>query len=110
MNRWIGSALAFLLMLGVLQLARLAVLVFSALEVIAMLGLWFWAIAECSIHGIMSSPVDSCWGDVARRRASILVAVHLAAACTAGRPMEIVAEFFSRAVRYPVVCTPHPWE
>ena len=50
MRRWIRDSLEFLLWLGVLQLARLAVVLFCILEVLVVVALWGVAFSEYVVH------------------------------------------------------------
>ncbi len=50
MLRWIGDSLEFLLWLGVLQLARLVVVLFCIAEIVGVLTLWVVAFIEWQTH------------------------------------------------------------
>jgi hypothetical protein len=110
MLRWIRDSLEFLLWLGVLQLARLAVVLFSIAEVLVVVGLWVAAFYECSAH---DRPIYF-WIPV---EATFLVAIQVALwqftwlrIAQRGGHWRAIAECFTIAVRYPVVRNPHPWE
>ena len=79
MLRWIGDSLKFLYWLGLLQLARLAVVLFCIGEVVGVLTLWAFAFSELLVH---NRPIFFCIpiGAIAAcRHSSGVVAVHLAA-------------------------------
>ncbi len=110
MLRWIGDSLEFLLWLGVLQLARLVVVLFCIAEVVGVVALWAIAFAELLLH---DRPIYF-WIPVG---ASFIVAVQVALwqftwlrIAQRGDHWRAIAECFSKVVRYPVVRTPHPWE
>lgn len=110
MLRWIHDSLEFLLWLGVLQLARLMVVLFCIVEVFGVLVLWAMAFVEWQIHnqamyilipigatflvGVQVSLWQFLWLRLAQRNDQ----------------WRAIAECFSRVVRYPVVRNPHPWE
>ena len=110
MLRWIRDSLEFLLWLGVLQLARLAVVLFCIAEVLVVVALWGVAFSEYIIHDrpiYFSLPIG----------AMILVVIQVALwqftwlrIAHRGGHWRAIAECFTIAVRYPVVRTPHPWE
>ena len=110
MLRWIRDSLEFLLWLGVLHLARLAVVLFCITEVLVVVGLWVVAFYECSAY---DRPIYF-WIPVG---ATFLVAIQVALwqftwlrIAQRGGQWRAIAECFTIAVRYPVVRTPHPWE
>jgi hypothetical protein len=71
MLRWIGDSLKFLYWLGLLQLARLAVVVFCIGEVVGVLTLWAFAFSELLVH---NRPIFFC----IPIGASLLVVVQVA--------------------------------
>jgi hypothetical protein len=110
MLRWIGDSLNFLCVLGVLQLARLAVAVICIAEVLTVLGLWGFAIAKYSA----STHAAWLWIPIG---ATLFLAIQFALwqftwlrLAQRGGHWRAIAECFSRVVRYPVVRPPHPWE
>jgi hypothetical protein len=105
MLRWIGDSLNFLFWFGVLQLARLVAVLFCILEVLVVLGLWGWAIAEYSA----STHASWLWIPIG---ATFVFAIQVALwqftwlrIAQQGGQWRAVAECFSNAVRYPVVRT-----
>ena len=111
MWRWIQESLMFLLVLGALQLARLAVVLFCIIEVLGVLVLWAFAFVKL----MTQNSAAYFWIPVG---ASLLVAIQvslwqftwLRIAQRGGR-WRAIAECFSEVVRYPVVRTPHDaWE
>jgi hypothetical protein len=110
MLRWIRDSLEFLLWLGVLQLALLAVVLFCIAEVLVVVGFWVVAFYECSAYDrpiYFSIPVG----------ATFLVTIQVALwqftwlrIAQRGGHWRAIAECFTIAVRYPVVRNPHPWE
>lgn len=110
MLRWIGDSLEFLLWLGVLQLARLVVVLFCIAEIVGVLTLWVVAFIEWQTHDrpiYLLMPLG----------ATLFVAVQVALwqftwlrMAQRGGHWRAIAEVFSRVVRYPIVRTPHPWE
>ena len=110
MLRWISESLEFLFWLGVLQLARLVVLLVCIAEVLLVLALWpvafvWWQIHDPAIYLLI--PIG----------ATFLFAIQVALwQCTwlriaqRGGRWRAIAEGFSRVVRYPVVRTPYLWE
>jgi hypothetical protein len=110
MRGWIRDSLEFLLVLGVLQLARLLVVLFCIAEVIGVLILWGIAFVEWQTHNqgtYLLMPIG----------ATLLVAVQIALwqftwlrIAQRDDHWRAIAECFSKVVRYPVVRTPHPWE
>jgi hypothetical protein len=110
MLRWIGDSLRFLYWLGLLQLARLAVVLVCIAEVFGVLTLWPVGFYECRKH-------DSYLFLLLPIGATFLVAVQVALwqftwlrLAQRGGKWRALAEWFSAVVRYPVVRTPHPWE
>jgi hypothetical protein len=110
MLRWISDSLSFLCVLGVLQLARLTVVLICILEVVVVLGLWGLAIAEYSA----STHLAWLWIPVA---ATLFLAVQVALwqfmwlrIAQRGGHWRAIAECFSQVVRYPISRPPHPWE
>ena len=110
MPRWIAESFIFLWWLGVIQLGRLIAVLFCAAEVIGVLALWGQAFAKASAQGRMIW----FWIPVA---ATFALAVQIALwqfawlrIAQRGGHWRAIAECFSRAVRYPVVRLPHPWE
>jgi len=110
MRRWIGDSLGFLFWLGVLQLARLAVVLFCIAEVVGVLALWAIALVELLLH----NRSIYFWIPVG---ATFMIAVQIALwqftwlrVAQRGGHWRAIAECFSNVVRYPVVRTPHPWE
>jgi hypothetical protein len=110
MRQWLSDSLRFLYWLGALQLARFSVVLFCAFEVFGVLALWAVAFIEWQIHErakYLLLPLG----------ATFLVAVQVALwqftwlrLAQRGGKWRALAEWFSVAVRYPVVRTPHPWE
>jgi hypothetical protein len=110
MMRWIGEAMAFLLVLGVLQFARLLVVLFCIAEVAVIFALWGVAFVNGQIYhngyyvlmplGMMVLVIIQVvlwkfmWLRLAQR----------------GDHWRALAECFSRVVRYPISRPPHPWE
>lgn len=110
MWRWIQDSLMFLFVLGVLQLARLAVVLFCIIEVFGVLMLWalafvrwltrdnatyFWLPIGVSIFMVIQVSLwQFIWLRIAQR----------------GGHWRMIAECFSEVVRYPVVRSPHLWE
>ncbi len=110
MMRWISKAMAFLLVLGMLQLARLAVFLFCVLEVFGVLVLWPVGFYEGRKH-------DSYLFLLLPIGATFLVAIQVALwqfmwlrIAQRGDQWRSLAECFSKIVRYPVVRPPHSWE
>ncbi len=110
MLQWIGDSLKFLYWLGLLQLARLVVVLFCIVEVVGVLTLWPVGFYECRMH-------DSYLFLLLPIGATFLVAVQVAIwqftwlrVAQRGGHWRALAECFSRVVRYPVVRPPHPWE
>ena len=110
MLRWIQDSLKFLCVLGLLQLARLCMLLFCAVEVVAVFLLWVIAFIWCQRHDravYLLMPVGATFG------VAIQVALWqftwLRLAQRGGR-WRALAECFTEVVRYPIVRTPHPWE
>jgi hypothetical protein len=110
MLRWIAEAFSFLCVLGVLQLARLAVVLISIAEVLIVLGLWGLAIAEYSA----STNLAWLWIPIG---ATLLLVIQVALwqftwlrLAQRGGHWRALAEYFSTVVRYPVVRAPHDWE
>lgn len=110
MWRWMNDSLGFLLRLGVLTLARLFVVLVCVTEVLVVLTLWVVAFIEWQTHerpSYLLIPLG----------ATLFVAVQIALwqftwlrLAQRGGRWRAVAEYFTIAVRYPVVRTPHPWE
>ena len=110
MRQWMGDSLRFLYWLGVLQLARLAVVLFCTLEVFGVLVPWAIAFVQWQVHAkplYLLLPLG----------ATFLVAVQVALwqftwlqLAQRGGKWRALAEWFSSVVRYPVVRPPHPWE
>ena len=110
MRRWMDDSLSFLLRLGVLLLARLLVVLVCVAEVLAVLTLWVvafiqWQTLERPSYLLL--PLG----------ATFFVAIQIALwqftwlrLAQRGGRWRAVAEYFTIAVRYPVVRTPHPWE
>jgi hypothetical protein len=110
MLRWIRDSLMFLCVLGLLQLARLMVVVFCALEVFGVLVLWPVGFYEGRKH-------DSYLFLLLPIGATCLVAIQVALwqftwlrLAQRGGRWRALAECFTEVVRYPIVRTPHPWE
>jgi hypothetical protein len=110
MMRWISEAIAFLLVLGVLQLARLAVFLVCVLEVFGVLVLWPVGFYEGRKH-------DSYLFLLLPIGATILVAIQVALwqfvwlrLAQRGGQWRALAECFSQVVRYPISRPPHAWE
>jgi hypothetical protein len=110
MLRWIAEAFRFLCVLGVLQLARLAVVLIMIAEVLIVLGLWGLAIAEYSA----STHLAWLWIPIG---ATILLANQVALwqfvwlrLAQRGGQWRALAECFSQMVRYPISRPPHAWE
>jgi hypothetical protein len=106
MLRWFGDSLRFLYWLGLLQLARLAVVLFCIIEVFGVLTLWPVGFYECREH-------DSYLFLLLPLGATFLVAVQVALwqftwlrLAQRGGKWRALAEWFSAVVRYPVVRTP----
>jgi hypothetical protein len=110
MLRWIHDSLSFLLWLGVLQLARLAVVLLCVAEVLTVLTLWVVGFIAWQTHDrpiYLLIPIG----------ATLLVAVQVALwqftwlrIAQRGGHWRAIAECFSRVVRYPVLRTPRAWE
>jgi uncharacterized membrane protein YhfC len=110
MVRWISDSLEFLFWLGVLQLARLGVVLVCIIEVMAVLTLWVMAFIDWQTHGrpvYLLIPIG----------ATLFVAVQVALwqftwlrIAQRGGIWRAIAECFSKVVRYPIVRTPRPWE
>ena len=110
MLRWISDSLEFLFWLGVLQLARLVVVLVCIAEVLVVLALWPVGFVEWQTHDraiYLLIPIG----------ATFLFAVQVALwqftwlrIAERGGHWRAIAEGFSRVVRYPVVRMPHPWE
>lgn len=110
MLRWIGDSLRFLFWLGVLQLARLVVVLFCIAEGMMVLILWplgfiAWQTHDRAVYLLL--PIG----------ATFLFAVQVALwqftwlrIAQRGGHWRAIAECFSRVVRYPIVRTPHAWE
>jgi hypothetical protein len=110
MRRWIGEAMAFLLVLGMLQLARLAVVLFCALEVLAVLVLWPLGFYEGRKHDtwlFLLLPVGATFLVIIQVTLWQFTWLRLA---QRGGEWRALAECFSRVVRYPISRPPHPWE
>jgi len=110
MLRWIGDSLKFLYWLGLLQLARFAVVLFCIGEVVGVLTLWAFAFSELLVH---NRPIFFC----IPIGASLLVVIQVALwqftwlqLAQRGGKWRALAEWFTSVVRYPVVRPPHPWE
>lgn len=110
MLRWIGDSLRFLYWLGVIQLARLLVVLFCAIEVMTVIGLWALAFVQASAH---DRPIYF-WIPIG---VTFLVAIQVALwqftwlrVAQRGGHWRAIAECFSIVVHYPVVRPPHPWE
>ena len=110
MLRWIADSLRFLYWLAVLHLARWAVVLFCAVEVLGVLVLWPVGFVEARQHDsyrFLLLPVGG----------TLLVAVQVALwqftwlrLAQRGGKWRVLAEWFTDAARYPVVREPHPWE
>ncbi len=110
MLRWIHDSLSFLLWLGVLQLARLVVVLFCIGEVVVVLTLWVVAFIDWQTHDrpiYLLLPLG----------ATLFVAVQVGLwqftwlrLAQRGGHWRAIAECFSKVVRYPIVRTPHAWE
>jgi hypothetical protein len=110
MLRWISDSLEFLFRLGLLQLARLAVVLFCIVEVLFVVALWGMAFSEYVIHDQPSY----FWIPVG---ATVFIPIQVALwqftwlrIAQRGGHWRAIAECFTIAVRYPVVRNPHPWE
>jgi hypothetical protein len=109
MLRWIGDSLKFLYWLGVLQLARLAVVLFCIGEVVGVLTLWASRLLECSsmtARFTSAAPSERRFLSPFKSRSGSSPGCGL-------RNVEASGERWrngSRGRRYPVVRTPHPWE
>lgn len=110
MLRWIGDSLRFLYWLGVIQFARLLVVLICAVEVMAVVGLWGFAFVEASSR---DRPIYF-WIPIG---ATFFVVIQVALwqftwlrIAQRGGHWRAIAECFSQVVRYPVVRPPHPWE
>ena len=110
MPRWISDSLRFLYWLALLHLARLAVVLFCLLEVFGVLVLWPVGFFEGRKH-------DSNLFLLLPIGATILVAIQVALwqfmwlrLAQRGGRWRALAEWFTEAVRHPVVRTPHSWE
>lgn len=108
--RWIREALVFLFVLAMLHLARLAVVLFCIAELAVILALWGVALAE------WQKQYNGYWF-LMPIGAMLLVIVQVSLwqftwlrLAQRGGMWRALAEWFSRAVRYPVVRTPHTWE
>ena len=106
----ISDILRFLYWLAVLYLARLVVVLFCVGEVVGVLALWAIAFVEWLTHD-RSSYLLMPLG------ATFLVAIQVALwqftwlrLAQRGGKWRALAEWFSGAVRYAVVRSPHPWE
>ena len=110
MLRWFGDSLRFLYWLALLQLARLAVVLFCIIEVFGVLTLWPVGFFECRKHDSYSS--------CAAHRSDVLVAIQVALwqftwlrLAQRGGKWRALAEWFSQASSaIPSVRTPHAWE
>jgi hypothetical protein len=110
MLRWISDSLEFLLRLGVLQLARLAVVLFCIVEVLVVVALWGVAFSEYIVH---DRPIYF-WLPIG---AMFIIIIQVALwqftwlrIAQRGGHWRAIAECFTIAVRYPVMRNPHPWE
>jgi hypothetical protein len=110
MLQWIGDSFKFLYWLGLLQLARLAVVLFCIGEVVGVLTLWAFAFSEWLVH---NRPIFFC----IPIGASVIVIIQVALwqftwlqLAQRGGKWRALAEWFSSVVRYPVVRPPHAWE
>ena len=112
MLRWIGDSLEFLYWLGVLQLARLAVVLFCIAEVVGVLTLWAIALrrtASCTTARSTSAiPVGAT---LHRGHSSRPLAIHLAADLRSVENIGGPSPNGSQRSSATLSCvTPHPWE
>ena len=110
MLRWIRDSVEFLLWLGVLQLARLAVVLFCIAEVLVVVALWGVAFSECVVHDrsiYFWLPIGAMFIIIIQVALWQFTWLRIA---QRGGHWRAIAECFTIAVRYPVVRTPHPWE
>ena len=110
MLRGIGDSLRFLYWLALLQLARLAVVLFCALEVFGVLVLWPVGFYEGRKH-------DSYLFLLLPIGATFLVAIQVSLwqftwlrLAQRGGKWRALAVWFTETDRYPVVREPHAWE
>ena len=110
MLRWISDSLRFLYWLALLQLARLAVVLFCALEVFGVLVLWPVGFYEGRKHDsylFLLLPIGATF--LVAIQVSLWQFTWLRLAQRGGR-WRVLAEWFTETARYPVVREPHAWE
>ncbi len=104
------EACRFLVVLGLVQLGILVVVLFCCAEVLADLGLWFWAFYLWMARGHPSAvllPIGFTFGVGVQCALWEYAWLRVA---QRGRAWRAVAEVFAASVRHPVVRLPHPWE
>jgi hypothetical protein len=110
MRQWFHDSLEFLLWLGLLQLAKLLVVLFCVIEVIGVLSLWLFTALQWQNHHqsiYLLIPIATLL--FVATQVSLWHFTWLRLAQRGGR-WRALAEWFSEIVRYPVVRPPHPWE
>ena len=110
MRRWITDTLGFLLRLSGLALARLLLVLLCVAEVAVVCALWVVAFIQWQTE-------DRRWALMLPVGATLFVIVQVALwqfawlrLAQRGGRWRALAEYFTIAVRYPLVRTPHPWE
>jgi hypothetical protein len=104
------EACRFLAVLALVQLGVLAVVLFCAAEVLADLGLWFWAFYLWMARGhplAVLLPIGFTFGVGVQCALWQYAWLRLA---QQGRVWRGLAEVFATSARHPVVRLPHRWE